>query len=749
MSPITLAKKLPLPLALIAVTAIPAFAASEPLALEEIVVTAQKKSEALSDIPMTVNVISGDELSDFASFRFEDLTNVTAGVTISGSEYNSDIAIRGLGTDLHSKTNPRVTLYLDGAFAIGQNGLFTGLYDLERFEVLRGPQGTLYGKTSPAGAILIQTRSPSMDSVDGYFKQTFAEYDSSNSQFGLSLPIIEDKLSVRVSGLYDENSVSDVENTTLDHDNNNRTKAFRIVTAWQPSESFDLRLAYQDIDDDYDQDQVVYGAGLDFDDRIAVGDVRSFMSNSDERLTLSMNWSLPNDWLLTSASSRVDNTVDRTLDMDATQVHYQHQRILAELDNFWNSELRLSSQGNETWDWIVGAYLENGSPGSAVNVETNTAVAPGLVIQALTDGPTDYKLNTAAIFGHSAFHISENDTVTVGLRYAEEEQTVKQSFHIDLFTITDGQSTPGASYDIESIAPEDEDSDDSTVTGTLKYQHHFTDDLMGYATYDRGWRAGSVNVFGTPTPPGFSLYDPETSDSIELGSKWTFLQGRGQLNVAAYYQLFDDFHYQAENILFRDGLAPFSPVVNVNEAEVYGLDGDVSLLLTENWTLNAALSYNKTELTDAKGVPCNNDEPLPTGALGYNTCDLTGERAGGGPEWSTNVSTEYWRVLGNSNIEWYVRGLLNAESEYYSQSLDQDLDSYFRLDVQAGVRSASLNWDVTLWVKNLTDESALLKASSLQPVADFDNGGTIDLGYSLAKHQLNPRMAGVSLHYNF
>jgi iron complex outermembrane receptor protein len=223
-------------------------------------------------------------------------------------------------------------------------------------------------------------------------------------------------------------------------------------------------------------------------------------------------------------------------------------------------------------------------------------------------------------------------------------------------------------------------------------------------------------------------------------------------NFAVYYQVYSDFQYQSDGVLFRDpegALGTESPVVNVKEAESYGFDSDYTMLMSSNWLLSAAISYNKAELTDAKNTPCTNDEPIADDTWAFNSCDLTGQRAGNLPEWSANLATEYWRSFGGFSGEWYLRGLLNAESEYYSSAERQDLDSYATLDLYLGVRAPESTWDISLWVKNVTDESAELKNTRFPQIPDYDSASMVDSGYVFVKRQLHPRTMGITLGYSF
>jgi len=727
---------------------------SRSLQLEEVVVTAQKRDEALSETPMTVSVISGEEITDFASFSFDDLNNLTAGLAISGNNFDTDIATRGLGTELNAAVSPRVTVYLDGTFVNQQRGMFSGIYDVAQVEVLRGPQGTLYGQTSPAGAITIQSTNPNLEEIDGYARQSFTDQEGSNSQLGVSLPIIKNELGIRLSGLYDTNEASDVQNITLGRHLNNQTKAFRAVALWEPADNFDLRLSYHDITDHFDIDPTVEGAGIQAKARESVADYESKMENQTDYTILETNYTFTNDWVLTFVASDQNNRVPRYWDQDATAIQAREQYVDSVVNDVQVYELRLASQGNDYWDWIVGAFYQDTDAHTDVVADTWTTT--GIVdfnVFADVDSTAYTSNETSALFTHNTLYLTEKGTLTLGLRYSEVDRKNSQPFEQVVYRLNPDGSLGSIvrEANFNGVAEDAQNQKEDALTGTLKYQYQFTDALMGYASYERGWRGGSANISGNPAPPVFGSFPDESSDNIELGFKWELWDGRGLLNVATYYQIYNDFQFQA-TADYRDPLGRISiadPVVAVNEAESYGIDGDITVLLSENWLLRAALTYNHAELTDAKGVPCTNGEPISNELWDFNTCDFTGERAGQEPEWSSNVAMEYSQALGSADMEWYTRGLLNAESEYYSQALQEDLDSYGMLDLFLGLRSPAGTWDANVWVKNVTDESAVLKADSLPQIPDFATGQTVDNPYIWIRRQLNPRTFGLTVSYNF
>ncbi len=725
--------------------------AQEALILEEVIVTAQKRTESLAETPMTVNVVTSEQIADFGSFTISDINNMTTGLSIVGGGVDWDFAVRGVGADINAPIVPRMSFYVDGNYFQQPRGLLTGLFDIAQIEILRGPQGTLYGQTSPIGAVTVRSNDPNLEEIDGYVRQTFNDQKGSNSQLGVSLPIIKGKLGIRIAGLYDTNENSDIENITLNRDLENETTAYRVVALWEPTENFNLRLSYWNIEDENDIDPMVEGNGFDVDDRVAVANTASYYKNDTEMTALETNYRFANDWVATLSISDQENLVPRDYDEDASEVQASNVFLGGGVPDIETYEVRLSSQGNEFWDWTIGGfYMETGS---LTEVDVDTFLAEPLSLYVNTASAADLKSEQAAVFTHNSLHLTENGTLTIGLRYTDYERDSEQPFSFQYFLLLpDGTIGPSlGSEDVDGVLPEDQHGEDDAVTGTLRYQYQLTDDFMGYAAYDRGWVPGAVNIAARPLPPAFGAFDAETTDNFEMGFKWEVMGGRGLWNLALYYQLYTDFMYNAEQFDYRNldgGISIASAVVNVDEAESYGFDTDFTVLLSENWTLRTGLSYNQAELTDAKNVPCTSGAPVGDDTWSFNTCDFSGERAGAAPEWSANVSTEYFNGIG-SNMEWYVRGLFNAESEYYSISERKDLDSYAMLDLYLGLRSAENTWDANLWVKNVTDESAVLKTETRGDLPDYDAGVQVANPYIWIRRSLDPRTIGITVNYNF
>ena len=223
------------------------------LVLEEVVVTAQKRSENVQDIAATVNVISGKDIEKYQAFDFSSIQQQTAGLTLaSPNARNNIIAMRGVSVDPESGTATAVDTYWNDAI-VRPDVAFTQMYDLERIEILRGPQGTLQGRTSPAGAINIITKRADVDEAEGYIQLSAADNDGLNAQVAYGAPLIEGTLAVRVAADYDRSNGPNIQNLTTGFDDQEyETKSGRISAAWNVTDTFNTQLIYQYLDQDLD-----------------------------------------------------------------------------------------------------------------------------------------------------------------------------------------------------------------------------------------------------------------------------------------------------------------------------------------------------------------------------------------------------------------------------------------------------------------------------------------------------------------
>ncbi|MEH6551435.1 MAG: TonB-dependent receptor [Pseudomonadales bacterium] len=235
-------------------------ASAQDFMLEEVIVTAQKKAENIQDIPSTVTAISGDAINEYAMLSIDDIGNLTSGVSFDRPDARRQtMTIRGITSDPDNVAASPITSYWNEQ-AIRTGEAFAGLYDMERIEILRGPQGTLQGKTDPAGSVHFYTAKPNTSQIDGHVQQIFSDNSGSNTQAGISFPIIEDVLAIRIGGLFDTNDGQEIKNVNNGQEENSETKSGRLTISWMPTDSFETTFYYQNTQIDSEIPQAMAGA---------------------------------------------------------------------------------------------------------------------------------------------------------------------------------------------------------------------------------------------------------------------------------------------------------------------------------------------------------------------------------------------------------------------------------------------------------------------------------------------------------
>jgi iron complex outermembrane receptor protein len=748
-------------------------AIAEGLVLEEIIVTAQKREATVQDIAATVNVLTADSLNNFKSFGFSEIEEQTAGLSLdTPNARNSKIAMRGIGVDPEAGTAGAVDTYWNG-INVRTDVAFTVMYDLERLEILRGPQGTLQGRTSPAGAINILTRQPNMDEADGYVSLTGSDNDGINGQFAYGAPLIDGVLGMRVAGTYDINNAANVNNITTGMDDPEaESKSARIALGWTPLDTFDATVIYQYLDRDIDDPKAINGVdalgerpSFDSDDQKALGKTNNYGDLDYDVVSLTMNWQVL-DHEVTAVGGYNNSTKKSRTEND--RAHYitnpdapTFQTAKTDVES-WAGEVRIASQDNDFWDYMVGFYYIDQNTDTTFNANTTlTAGLPGVSFG--TTGTIPVNGNEGGIFTFNSFYLTDTITLEAGLRWATYDRYRRADVFYDganyappPFTLDLVDTLIGGSgqFPIVAVSEENEDNDDDTFTGSLTLRYDWTDEVSVYANYNRGYRPGGMSIVPDPDvaflPGGEDtlLYDSEDSDAIELGFKGRLWDGRAQINGAVFYQKFDGYQGFVRGVqVLNDSGEPVDisgGIVFNGDANVYGVETEGQVLLTETWSLGGALSYVKAEWDGAE-APCNEREPGEV--LGY--CDIDGDNLGGEPELTFSMNSEYFIPM--DNMEWYVRGLFKYKDERENTDASAGIgpvahtfDDYSTVNVYTGLRAVDARWDVSVWAKNVFDEDAVNFETSSDQYDLALSGGSYT-----QTNIVSERVVGVTARYNF
>lgn len=696
--------------------ALPSWAQSEGLVLEEVVVTAQKRDQSVQDVPSSVSVLSETMLKDFNMQDFSELEQLTPGLVLeTKSARSGSIALRGIDYNPNSAAEQAVDVYWNDTPVRGGGGVFQSIFDLQRIEVLKGPQGTLQGRSSPAGAIMLHTARPNLEETEGYVSGQGTDNSGINTNGAISVPIIPGKLAVRLAGVYDESDVDQGKNFVTGNDTYRETKAGRATVAWLPSDNISIDFAYQYLSSDATDFNILQGSPLqdltlptlNYSDRMGIQVTDDETSADYQRASLKLAWEFDNHeltWL--TGWSDVDSIVNgQNVNSEGIQDPAEAQPQTFEDDSsFLSQELRIANTDGEVWEYMLGVfYSDADTKFNRHDVRIGDLPGTDRVIR------THQTIESYAVFTHHIVHISDAWTAQLGLRWGTQENDIESPIYAGPRGF--GPLPEGAL--ISQLIPEEFQSrDDDAITGALNLQYHFDDpDMMVYGSFSTGYRPGGVTVAAVPLND-LVAFDEEDSWSVELGFKSSLLDGRASLNGAIFYQEFEDYITRLARISVST--SPNNTGLTDNaDAEVTGAELDFNILLSENWQLGGGVAYAKAEFAGGEKLGCNvfnadGNPVIPPGEVAA-TCDVGGQALGPQPELQFGLNTEY--TVPFASNEGYLRALYKYNGE--REDIDVgDLDAYQTVDLFLGVRAASGTWDVGLFARNLFDEEEIIRAAA-------------------------------------
>lgn len=720
-----------------------AMAQPAPMMLEEVIVTAQKKDETLTSAPVAVTAVSGQEIQDFSIFQADELNKLVTGMEVRyEGDSNVGVGLRGVGTFQQGSNPSRVGTYMDDFWMASQAGFALGsMFDMGSVQILKGPQGTLYGQPSPAGAMILTTDDPNFDGINGYIQGSYvADPAGYNVQGAINVPLT-DTLAIRIAGLTDDRETG-VENVVRDLDEERNRDGIRFKALWEPSETFSAKLGYHYMESNdsetyrvvetLDKDAANYD--LDPDDLTAIADAKDEVKKKEDTLaTLHLNW-LVGDVEIKLFSGFLDAEITSVSDLDNTDLPEGTLDLHTHFGDDYDSnqtELRISGTAFDIWDWTVGGYYAEAYSQTDVLTAVNRQ-ADGGVFMIPVDIPIDSE--TKAIFTHNTIALGQDTELTIGLRYNEFEQetstTISGDFWLGSDMLPGGEVTDPILPPFENVYPcpdgsvapcfLGEEDKQEEWTGTVKLSHFFSDELNVYATIDRGYRPGAPNfdldgVFS----PEFTTFAGEDVDSFEIGAKGDLFDGRARYTAAFFYSVYDDYqvpvNFEAYNTVTGNvQTITNAPFVNVDEAEQIGVEADFRMLVTDRWMVYGGFTYTNVEFTDGE-IPCTDPSQPPVGPDNrFNTCDTDGEVASAMPEWTAVLQSEYsWPDL-IAGSEGYVSGLWSykGETEGVADTTGRlDGDDFATLDIYAGLRNDT--WSVQVFAKNILDDDGVLNRRPL------------------------------------
>lgn len=742
----------------LSVAAAPGVHAAERV-IESIVVTAQKREESSQDIGLAISTLGAESIDRAQVNNIQDLQDMVPSLQIGESFGFAQVMIRGIGTDNpFAGGDPSVGMHIDGVITGQSSAQFGSLFDIERIEVLRGPQGTLYGRNTTGGSINIITRKPT-EEAEGYARLTTGNYSLLKFEGALG-GSISDNLQGRIAvRSVDRDGYGENLATGRDIDDANQ-QSLRGQLSWQIGDDMDLRLAVEHHEED-DANYMPKFRSPSYDPaplpalapqpagELRASNPRDLYSNvnlqNDREQTswsLEYNWAISDTLSLTSLTNQQSFEKVPQADFDMTADDFYIWSESFDTEQF-SEELRLNFDSGGNLRGLVGLYyyteeiesdnrldiplvpqvVANGSPvlagcGMEDNVSDQIlgAAPESLCFHFRGDGETD----AYAVFANVAYDLSPALTLSAGLRYSDEERG----------GFTNRWTAPGA-----PVLTFSDERSFNDVSPMLRLDWSANDDVLLYASYSEGFKSG-IFLPGQTSP----VLDPELVDAFEVGLKGLFLDQSLQFNAAAFYYDFTDLQ-QGRSV--PAGTSGFTLVYeNAASAEVTGVEAEFSWWLTDNLRIDGSGTW-----LDASFEDYVTTDPFDTvfQQLGLIPADvdlsrqLAGNRMVQSPEWAWSLGATMDFQLGNG---WRSSASLAASyrgdvefSQFNHDALSQD--SVTTVDGDIGFTSPDSRWNVSLWGKNLTDETIYVGTFIL-------NSSRTNAGFLSP-----PRTFGISVGYNF
>ncbi|MDE0747816.1 MAG: TonB-dependent receptor [Porticoccaceae bacterium] len=698
---------------------------------EEVLVTAEKRSENLQDLSQAITVLTGRDLDARQVTSFVDLSAIAPGVNIAKNEgFKTVITIRGVGNEANQNAiaNPSVSYHLDGIYVASPFALQTDFLDLERIEVLRGPQGTLFGQNSTGGAINIITQAPTADAFFGSADLTVGDYNLVKARGAVNIPFSE-TVSMRASMISNSRD-GFTENLTLgqDLDDANSLSA-RVRVLYEPSDDFRANFTAQYFDEDrngaaqkglldptpgarelrqnsiaeYELESQLYSAVLEWD--FETFSVKSLTSYQDDDILI-----------------RRDN--DRN-DMDFLPPFAQ---LPSSYDPETNKQTTITQEVNLVsseplfgkLDWVAGVFyldteveisilerLDFGFDGTFDPFTVDTIYAYGGDVGFISDSKPER--DSTSLYAQGTWNFSDAWRTVFGLRYTEDEV---------YSSVTNYYGREGTDIlEIES----------DKVTGRLVVEHDINDRTMLFGSFTKGFKPGGSNLtYGTEAAVApivvLPIFNEEIVNAYEVGLKTDLADGRVRLNAAAFYYDYKNLQYQATDPeVFNGGVG------NIPESEIFGAELEFSAFLSDSLIFDARMAWLDTEITSNHLALDNVQSEAAGNALlgqGFGLFsdeiqiaraeqiqNVNGNELAKTPSFTGNLSLSWTKELEawgqmRSTLQYTYRG--DFKHRIFNNADTDIVPSYDVLDLVVGFYPGSgESWRAELVAKNLTDEDGI------------------------------------------
>ncbi len=717
---------------------------------EQVTVTARRREEDVQSVPVAVSVIGIQMLDNTGTYNVAQLTQLTPSVQFfSSNPRNTAITIRGLGTSFgltNDGLESGVGLYIDQVYYSRPAAATFDFVDIGQIEVLRGPQGTLFGKNTTAGAINISIKTPTFERLIEA-EASVGNYGLWQEKASISGPLVGNILAGRlsVSSTLRDGTLHNV--TTGKDVNDQNDFGARAQLLYRPNENFSLRLT-----GDYNHQKSICCAQL----FVRVGTTLKPVSQQFPALSAAAGYAPPSldpfdrlvdtntpakanqviggasaiaDWdvgpvILTSVSAWRTWNWDPSSDRDFTRLSIQTLSQNPDNQNQYSQEVRVASNSKHAVDYVAGLYyfhqIIDATPVAAYGAAAtrwllpqDLTIPPNLLDGYRADGRAHSDTKSYAAFGQATWNITDALHLTPGLRYTYEDKS--GSFD----QTVSGGLAPANANELNrknSIARDQHYKaafTDGSLAGDVDIAYDFTDDIHAYATYSKGHKSGGINLAGIPVDAAgnpvvtTAVIKPEDVDTYEVGLKNQFFRGRLTLNLA----LFDtEVHNYQVNVVDSGPGALRGYLSNIEKVRSRGIEWDSAFAPTDDISGYLSGAWTDGEYVSFANGPC----PLELTTASTTSCNLSGRPLPGLSRWVVSAGGEYRHTVFDGT------GYLGIDASYrssaYSDASDSKylrMDGYAPINLRAGFISSQY-WEAFVWVKNIFD-ARYFQYFSVQP----------------------------------
>lgn len=695
----------------------------------DIIVTAQRRAENAQKIPVAVAVVGGEALARSNSVNISDVANLVPSVTFSaGNELrNNSIRIRGVGTDVFSTgVEASVSTVVDGVVLQRPGAAFSDLGDIERVEVLRGPQGTLFGKNSSAGVINVITKAPNFDRFEGALNALAAEDNEYRVNGAISGPLDSaGKAAFRIAAFY--RSQDGISRNLFYNDDVNGQKGYGVRAKLEFKPTSALRIL---IEGDWSQLKAnccalplriasnnprtpLTGTAVGPDNHDVNEDVNPHIDQKNWGLSATVDLDIGGGYTLTSITAYRKFFNNSDVDLDNTQARFITSNFNIERSRTTTEELRLSSPRGATVDYVVGLYYFNGSAYNflnrrGLNIGAVATINPDGTIAPIIPGDnaqlTGFSIvddKNYSAFGQMNIHATDKLTLTGGIRFLREEQRLR--FLRPVGGFFNGSNRPVTN---PALGPLDGRYTDNAVIGKASLTYEIAPTVTTYVSYSTGYKSQGIAATLGLTAAQFAAgpAPAETSRLWEAGLKTQFFDRKLLLNLTGFRTRFSNYQGQVYN-----PAAGLVVLTSVGGLKIDGVELEAQAHPVAGLSFSGGVTYMEASFYNTPNGPCYTGQTAAQGCLpnaqGVNVQSLNGKPFINAPKWRYTISGRYQLPTGavqpylQADWRWQTKVLFDL-----SQNPNQVQGAYGIFDLSVGAAFGGGRFDISAFAKNLFDQ---------------------------------------------